>query len=80
VIAQADSWPQGGAYPTLYWLPNEVVEDSYTIPVPPDTPPGEYTLQVGMYDGATGERAITLVDGEPVPERQIVLTAIKVSR
>ena len=80
VIAQADSWPQGGAYPTLYWLPNEVVEDHYVIPIPPDTPPGEYTLQVGMYDGATGERPITLVNGEPVPERHVVLTVIKVSR
>jgi hypothetical protein len=80
VIAQADSWPQGGAYPTLYWLPNEVVEDSYTILVPPDTPPGEYTLRVGMYDGATGERPITLVNGEPVPERHVMLTIIKISR
>lgn len=80
VMAQADSWPQGGAYPTLYWLPNEVVEDRYTIPVSPDMPPGEYTLLVGMYDAATDERPITLVDGEPVPERYIVLTNITVSR
>jgi len=78
VVAQADSWPQGGAYPTLYWLPNEVVEDRYTIPVPPDVPPGEYTLLVGMYDAATGERPVTLVDGEPVPERHVVLTTITV--
>ena len=80
VMAQADSWPQGGAYPTLYWLPNEVVEDRHTIPVPPDAPPGEYTLLVGMYDAATGERPVTLVDGEPVPERYVVLTTIIVGR
>ena len=80
VIAQADSWPQGGAYPTLYWLPNEVVEDHYTIPLPSDVPSGEYMLRVGMYDAATGERPVTLVNGEPVPERCVVLTTIMVSR
>jgi len=80
VIVQADSWPQGGAYPTLYWLPNEVVEDHYTIAVPSDAPPGEYALRVGMYDAATGERPVTLVDGMPVPERYIVLATITVSR
>ena len=80
MIAQVDSWPQGGAYPTLYWLPNEVVEDHYTIPVPPDAPPGEYTLLVGMYDASTGERPVTLVDGEPVPGRYVALTTIIVSR
>ena len=80
LVGQMDSWPQGGAYPTLYWLPNEVVKDHYTIPVSPDAPPGEYMLRVGMYDAATGERPVTLVDGAPVPERYVVLTTITVSR
>jgi len=77
-VDQADSWPRGGTYPTLQWLPGEVVEDSYTIPVPPDAPPGEYTLRVGMYNAANGERPVTLVDGAPVPERHVVLTTITV--
>nr|HID13192.1 hypothetical protein [Anaerolineae bacterium] len=80
LVGQIDSWPQGGAYPTLYWLPGEVVEDHYTIPVSSDAPPGEYALRVGMYDAANGERPVTLVNGEPVPERYVVLTTITVSR
>ncbi len=79
-VAQADGWPQGGTYPTIQWLPGEVVEDRYTILVPPDTPPGEYTLRVGMYDAGTDERPITLVDGESIPERYVVLTTVEVSR
>ncbi|MBE9506823.1 MAG: hypothetical protein IMY86_02130, partial [Chloroflexi bacterium] len=72
------SWPRGGTYPTLQWLPGEVVEDSYTIPVPPDAPPGEYTLRVGMYNAANDERPVTLVDGASVPERHVALTTITV--
>jgi hypothetical protein len=78
VVTQADGWPQDGAYPTLQWLPGEVVEDSYTIPLPPDARAGEYTLLVGMYDAETGERPATMVDGTLVPERYVTLTTITV--
>jgi hypothetical protein len=77
-VAQADGWPRGGTYPTLQWLPGEVVDDSYTIPIPSGLPPGEYTLLVGMYDAANGNRPVTVVDGNSIAERHIVLTVIAV--
>jgi hypothetical protein len=77
-VAQVDGWPKGGTYPTLQWLPGEVVRDSYTILLPPDLPPGEYTLLGGMYDAATNERPVTIIDGVLIPERHVVLTTITV--
>jgi hypothetical protein len=79
-VAQQDGWPQDGAYHTSQWLPGEVVEDHYTIQVPPDAPAGEYPLRVGMYDAATGERLLVTLDGKPVPERQAELTTVTVAK
>ncbi len=54
--AQKDNPPQGGRYPTTGWLEGEVVRDEYEIPLPSDTPPGLYLIEVGMYQAETGER------------------------
>jgi len=32
------------------------MKDAYLVPLDPDTPGGEYLLEVGMYDAATGDR------------------------
>jgi hypothetical protein len=53
---QADGWPVGGAYPTSRWLPQEVVLDDYAVSLPPETPPGDYPLEVGLYLADTGRR------------------------
>lgn len=56
VVAQADSQPAAGAYPTSLWDVGEVVRDEVVIPLPADLSAGEYRLFTGMYDLATGER------------------------
>ncbi len=53
VIGAADAEPVGGAYPTTAWRPGEVVADAYEIPLPPGTPPGDYTPLIVVYDPAT---------------------------
>ncbi|MDY7041863.1 MAG: glycosyltransferase family 39 protein, partial [Chloroflexota bacterium] len=50
VRGQDDKQPQDGVYPTDRWSGGEVVDDDYAIHVPADAPPGEYRLEVGMYD------------------------------
>ena len=50
--AQSDSQPVGGAYPTSLWMQSEFIADSHTLTLPP----GEYSLALGMYLPATGER------------------------
>jgi hypothetical protein len=56
IQAQFDSSPQHGNYPTNWWSLNEVVSDSYVLPLPDDLPTGQYTLRVGLYDSQTGQR------------------------
>jgi hypothetical protein len=57
VVAQADSQPRGGDFPTSVWQPGDVIEDSYRLSVPP----GHYTVEAGMYYLPTLERL-----GQPV--------------
>jgi hypothetical protein len=52
IWGQRDSMPEGGQYPTTGWLGGEVVEDGYEIPVDLAAPPGEYLIEVGLYDAA----------------------------
>ena len=53
---QRDSEPVGGGRPTTSWRPGETVLDRQGVPILAGTPPGEYMLELGLYDGATGAR------------------------
>jgi mannosyltransferase len=48
-VAQRDSEPGGGLALTTTWEPGQVIADHYGVLIPPATPPGEYTLAVGLY-------------------------------
>jgi hypothetical protein len=53
LVAQADERPQQGQAPTSTWLPDEAIADRLAI----DHPWREdYTLIIGLYNAATGER------------------------
>ncbi len=56
LVAQMDGQPQGGAAPTDGWEPGQSVRDGYAILIPEGTPPGRYTVRVGLYRLETGER------------------------
>jgi hypothetical protein len=53
LVAQFDSPPASGAYPTSLWDPGEIIADERSLT---DLPPGHYTLQVGLYRSDTSER------------------------
>jgi mannosyltransferase len=55
IVGQTDTEPHTGFRPTTTWLPGEMLVNRYGIALPPDLPPGTYTLYVGMY-GFSGER------------------------
>ena len=55
-VAGADSLPAGGRRLTDQWGVGEAVIDPHLIPVPADAPPGEYGIEVGLYQLSTGER------------------------
>ena len=56
IWAQKDSVPMQGTYPTTSWLPGEIIVDEYEITVRSEAAPGEYVLEIGMYNAITGER------------------------
>ncbi len=51
VVAQRDAEPGDNLRPTTSWTRGEQVQDNYGIVVPSGLPSGEYTLEIGMYDG-----------------------------
>ncbi len=75
-VSGKDCEPGCGTFPTNVWVPGERVVAEYQIPIPPDLPPGEYTLEVGLYDWRTGER-LPLADGSG---DAVVLGRVRVAR
>ncbi|NJN97489.1 MAG: hypothetical protein HC875_27115 [Anaerolineales bacterium] len=54
-VAQKDTPPAGGAYPTSLWDAGEIIKDEIIIPLE-DVRADEYEVVVGMYDFDTGAR------------------------
>ncbi len=75
---QKDNPPVDGFYPTTTWEAGEIVRDQYDLRVSPDTPPGQYQLEVGMYLAETGERLPVLAEDGSVQEDKILLTGVRV--
>ncbi|MBE2182355.1 MAG: glycosyltransferase family 39 protein [Anaerolineae bacterium] len=59
----ADSLPRSGAYPTWAWESGEHIVDRWSLTLPTDLPPGEYSLQTGFYRPDTGERMPVVMGG-----------------
>ena len=80
---QWDSLPGKGLLPTSSWLAGEVVADEYEVPIKVGAPPGEYVIEVGMYNASTGERLEmkrTAKDGSLVVDDKVLLEEILVPR
>ena len=56
LVANSDGPPRNGNYPTGAWLASDIVPDERHLVLPPELPPGEYELRVGLYLPQTGER------------------------
>jgi hypothetical protein len=71
LVAQADGWPQGGRMVSTQWQAGEYVEDGYALEIPPDAPPGPYTLYVGVYNAANDDRQPAFQDGQRLPDDRL---------
>lgn len=56
LVAQHDSPPVGGNYPTSYWEAGETVLDRHAVAVPKDAKPGGYRVLVVVYSQQTQQR------------------------
>ena len=72
----APSW----ARPTSTWQPGEIVADTHTLTVNPDTPPGIYELELGAYlplDGRFDRLRVWTPDGGMASD-YVLLTRLRV--
>ncbi len=76
IVSQTDSVPVNGARPTSGWRAGEVVADSHDLPIPADLPPGDYHVNVGLYNPDDGTRPAVTVDDAPQPDNQLRLTTL----
>lgn len=81
MVAQHDSPPRLGEYPTEVWAAGDIVPDEHVLATGDDLPPGEYRLMGGMYDSGTIERlGVTDAKGDPLPDNLIPLGVVSVIR
>ena len=78
IWGQKDGVPGDGALPTISWVEGEIIADEYDIVVDPEAPPGEYVVEVGMYDASTGQRLPIYSGGQRVGGDRLLLTTIQV--
>jgi 4-amino-4-deoxy-L-arabinose transferase-like glycosyltransferase len=80
VRAQHDGLPAGGAWPTTGWLPGQVIVDQHDLTLEPGAGPGQYVLEVGLYDPLTQARVpATDESGQRQPDDRVVLATLEVS-
>lgn len=76
IVAQIDTVPRDWSYPTNWWDLNEVVEDELSLSLV-DVPPGEYSINIGIYDPETSERLpLVLQDGSGTADNVLTLETI----
>jgi len=79
-IAQSDSIPRAGAWPTSAWEPAQPVPDRHTLTIPQDAPPGVYSLWAGMYHQPDETRLAVRGADTPVLDDAIFLQDVVIAR
>jgi hypothetical protein len=75
LVAQHDSPPASGQYPTSSWSAGEEIVDSHTLKIPRDAPAGAYKLVAVVYS-VTGQKRLLLPGGSDyAPLAQVSLSA-----
>jgi len=80
IWGQRDSVPGNGALPTTGWLPGEIIVDQYEVPIQPDASPGQYGIEIGMYQAETGERLPIINQRGQVVDNRVLLEEVTVQR
>jgi hypothetical protein len=87
VLLNAEQQPYGsidrypnGFYSPMLWVEGEVVPDTFTIPVQPNTPPGVYQIHLGQYQlfENTPQSLRLYHQGQPTDNTAVVIGPIKV--
>ena len=65
IVPQSDDTTVRHGYPTTCWRPGQRIGDPHQIVLPADAPPGDYSIQAGLYRLDTGEQPTVLREGVP---------------
>ena len=75
IVFQDDHLP---STPTSHWSPRQLVMDGpQTVPIPSSVPDGTYSIRIGLYDAATGQRLQLAGDNDGTA--RYILGAITIS-
>jgi len=77
-LAQTDGPVMGGEYPASLWAAGEVFDETISLSLPGDLPPGEYPITIGLYDFAGGGRLPLVVEGERLPTDAVTIGRLTV--
>ncbi len=80
VVAGHDGEPVGGTRPTTGWVPGEYIADTHELIIPDELDPGEYAVEVGMYDAGLPAlpRLPVLGDGGQAESDRVILGVVQV--
>jgi 4-amino-4-deoxy-L-arabinose transferase-like glycosyltransferase len=77
--AGQDAWPQKGNAPTALWPVGQIISDTYELTLKPDTPPGQYNVEVGLYGAESFQRLRAFnAEGYPTDADFVFLSQIRV--
>jgi hypothetical protein len=78
--ASEDGPPLEGYLPTSSWLPGKPARDDRSIVLPPDMPPGRYTLLLGLYhpDDPSEVGRLAVAGGETIGDDRLILGTVEI--
>jgi hypothetical protein len=75
-VAQSDSYPVSGQFPTSTWKPDYVVKDTHQMQIPVSANGGSLKIILGLYRNETGERLQPFADARLLPTDFLPLTTL----
>jgi hypothetical protein len=79
IWGQEDVWPVHGTYPTSQWKEGEIIEDTHSVRLSYDAPPGEYQIEIGLYLLSTMARLPVLDEEMRVIDDKVIVGEIMVA-
>ncbi len=72
-VAGYDKEPRRGTRQSSSWTPGELIVDGIQLPIPAETTPGDYRLEVELYDAAS-QRRLNIIDssGAAVADKLLI--------
>jgi hypothetical protein len=79
MMAQRDTWPGRGMYPTTLWQPGEIIADSLYLHLPDGAyAPNNATLRVGLYEQDGPRLKALAAQGQAVENNAVPIASLQI--